>query len=89
MRHKGLNELLCAAVVNRQFRDDLLRDPAQALATGYLGHSFSLTSEEKSLVTTIKAQRLEDFAARVYDWLSPNGHGHNGNGHRDHGNGHG
>ncbi|MGQ9599546.1 MAG: hypothetical protein ACUVWZ_09025 [Anaerolineae bacterium] len=86
MKHKALNQLLCAAMVNTQFREILLRDPAQAIATGYLDHSFSLTREERELVLGIQAQQLEDFAAQVYHWISDrNGNGHhskNGNGHR-------
>jgi hypothetical protein len=82
MKHKGLNQLLCAAVVNTKFRDTLLHSPAQAIASGYLDHSFSLTPEEKNLVIGIQARQLEDFAAQVYHWISGNGNGHNGNGLR-------
>jgi hypothetical protein len=83
MKHKSLNQLLCAATVNGRFREALLRDPAGAIATGYYGHSFSLSPEEHELVIGIQAQGLEDFAAQVYHWLSGNGtgDGHNGNGH--------
>ena len=88
MQHKSLNQLLCAATVNGRFREMLLRDPAQALSTGYLDHSFSLTSEERELVTGIHAQQFEDFAAQVYHWISGNGNGHNGNGHGRNGTGH-
>ncbi len=76
MMHKGLNQLLCAATVNRRFRETLLRDPAQAVASGYLNQQFSLTPEEHRLVTSIRAQQLEDFAAQVYCWISTNGNGH-------------
>ena len=84
MNHMGLNQLLCAALVNNGFRETLLRNPAQAIATGYLDHSFALTPEERDLVIDIKAQRFEDFAAQVHIWLSGNGGGHglNGNRHR-------
>jgi hypothetical protein len=84
MKHKSLNQLLCAATVNARFREVLLRDPARALALGYLDHSFSLTAEERSLVVGIQAQRLEDFAAQVYHWISD---GRNGNGRNGKGNG--
>jgi hypothetical protein len=80
MKHEGLNQLLCAAVVNNRFRETLLRNPAQALATGYLDHNFSLTPEERDLVVDIEAQRFEDFAAQVYHWLSGNGNGNGQNG---------
>ncbi len=102
MKHKSLNQLLCAATVNVRFREALLHDPAQAIAAGYFDHTFSLTSEERDLVVGIRAERLEDFAAQVYHWISSgadargyngkihshNGHKTNGNGHNRNGNGH-
>jgi hypothetical protein len=75
-----LNQLLCAATVNSRFRDVLLRDPARALSTGYYGQSFALTSEEEALVLGIRAHRLEDFAAQVFEWLSASTHSHDGSG---------
>lgn len=79
MDHKSLNQLLCAATVNRRFCQVLLQNPSQAIATGYLGQTFSLTPEERELVTGIRAQQLEDFAAQVYCWISSSSR--NGNGH--------
>ena len=80
MKHKSLNQLLCAATVNVRFRETLLRDPAKAIAAGYFDHSFALTEEEQDLVIGIQAQRLEDFAAQVYHWISDGSNGFNGNG---------
>lgn len=80
MKHKSLNQLLCAATVNVRFRETLLRDPAKAIASGYFDHSFTLTQEEKDMVVGIQAHRLEDFAAQVYHWISDGGNGYNGNG---------
>jgi hypothetical protein len=84
MKHKGLNQLLCAATVNGRFRDTLLQNPAQAIAAGYFDHRFSLTPEEQEFVIGIRAKRLEDFAEHIYHWISGNGNGngHNGNGHK-------
>ena len=79
MPHKGLNQLLCAATVNRRFRESLLRNPALAISTGYFNHTFALTPEEQKLVTGIQAQQLEDFAAQVYCWISDNGNGQSHN----------
>jgi hypothetical protein len=75
MKHKALNQLLCAATVNNRFRDTLLRNPSLAISSGYYEHSFALTQEERDMVTGIQAQRFEDFAAQVYSWISGNGHG--------------
>jgi len=80
MKHKSLNQLLCAATVNVRFREVLLRDPAKAIASGYFDHSFALTQEERDMVVGIQAQRLEDFAAQVYHWISDGSNGFNGNG---------
>jgi hypothetical protein len=85
MKHKGLNQLVSAATVNGRFCSTLLRDPAQALAAGYFGHSFSLTPEERDLVIGIQAHRLEDFAAQIYSWMRLGGKGHDGNGHNGNG----
>lgn len=73
MKHDGLNQLLCAAVVNAGFRQALLRNPSQAIVGGYYGHTFALTAEERSMLVGIRAQHLEDFAAQVHEWLSDNG----------------
>jgi hypothetical protein len=101
MKHKSLNQLLCAATVNVRFREALLHDPAQAIAAGYFDHTFSLTTEERDLVVGIRAERLEDFAAQVYHWISggqdayghsakvPSYNGNGRNGHRTNGNGNG
>lgn len=72
MKHKSLNQLVCAAMINSRFRETLLRDPAQALASGYYEHSFALTAEERDLVLGIRAQKLEDFADQVQRWISGN-----------------
>jgi hypothetical protein len=73
VNHRGLNQLLCAAVVNERFRATLLRNPAQALEAGYLDQSFVLTPEEQALVVGIRAGALEEFAAQVHSWISGNG----------------
>ena len=75
MKHKGLNQLLCAAVVNERFCEVLLHHPLRALSSGYGGQGFSLTPEERALVIGIRAERLEDLAAGIYDWISGNSHG--------------
>ncbi|NIV36343.1 MAG: hypothetical protein GWN58_44945 [Anaerolineae bacterium] len=64
-----------------------MRDPAKAIASGYFGHSFALTQEERDLVVGIRATGLEDFAEQVHRFISGNGkapargrYGHGGNG---------
>ena len=87
---KGLSRLLSAAVVNREFCNLLLDNPAMAVATGYNGEPFDLAAEEQELIFSIHATSLTDFAKQ----LTRNGEGNgykgsnrNGNGHNGHING--
>ena len=73
MEHRGLNQMLAAAVISERFRKMLLHHPARAIAAGYADFTFSLTSEEQALVVGVRAERLEDFAAEVYRWVLTNG----------------
>jgi hypothetical protein len=60
-----LSRLFAAAVVSPDFCQTLLHDAAAALATGYMGHSFALSAAEESLVLSIEANTLADFADQV------------------------
>ena len=61
----GISRLFAAAVVNRQFREALLRDPHSALMNGYPGQVDPLTQEEKNLITSIRAGSLPELAQQV------------------------
>ena len=80
---KELSRLITAAVVNRQFCNLLLTNPAMALATGYNGEDFHLATEEQELIASIRATSLADFAKQLTKNGNGNGHhpGYNGNGH--------
>lgn len=64
-RRTGLHRLFAAAVVSGQFRETLLRKPEEALALGYLGQGFALTDQESSVIKSIRAENLTDFAQKV------------------------
>lgn len=64
-RPGGLSRLIAAAVVNQKFCSLLLHNPAAALAHGYGGEPFGLAPEEQSLVLSIRATSLADFAMQV------------------------
>jgi hypothetical protein len=70
MKHKDLNRLLCAAVVNNNFRKTLLNNPDMAIQTGYYDQRFSLTKEERDLLRDNHGQKLEDLAANIYRMVS-------------------
>lgn len=66
---ESLNRLISAAVVSPRFCRQLLSDPSAALATGYNGERFHLTSEEMRLVCSIRATSLRTFAAQLVDFV--------------------
>lgn len=61
----GLHRLFTAAIVNSQFREKLLSEPESALASGYLGQAFALTDQEKTIISSVRARDLTDFAQKV------------------------
>jgi hypothetical protein len=68
----GLNRLFAAALVNHNFREQLLNEPRAALMNGYPGQLSPLTDEEKTLVLSIRARSLADLAKQV-NWALKNG----------------
>lgn len=62
---RGLNHLLAAAVVSRQFREMLLQDPEAALQRGYLGEKFELSHEEREQLTSVRARSLADLVRTI------------------------
>ncbi len=61
----GLDSVLAAAVVNREFRSVLLQNPRAALEHGYMGEPFLLSSQEHTLLTSIHATSLTDLAQQI------------------------
>jgi len=65
VRPNDVNRLIAAAVVDRLFRNQLLTDPANALASGYYGEQFQLTPRERGRVLSIQAASLPEFARQL------------------------
>lgn len=63
--HTGLSSVFAAAVVNQNFREMLLNNPAEALKQGYLGRTFTLSQEDTSLIMSSNAKSLADLAKQV------------------------
>lgn len=59
------SRILTAAVINKRFQQKLLENPLHAIDGGFGGESFHLSSRERSLVASIKARSIEDFAAQL------------------------
>ncbi len=83
---KGLSRLLTAAVVNREFCNLLLSDPAIAVATGYNVEPFDLAADVQEMIFSIRATSLADFAEQLTK--NGNGKGYNGHNHGSNGYGH-
>lgn len=78
---KELSRLISAAVINKNFCDLLLTNPAKAISAGYNGEKFSLANEEQDLIYSIHAVSLADFAMQVVNGQNGNGNNYgNGNG---------
>jgi hypothetical protein len=74
MEHKELHRLISAAIVNQRFRCHLLENPLEAVRAGYLGQTFSLTSQECELLASIAASDFTTFSQYIHQWVSGNGH---------------
>src|SRR5688500_8568408 len=61
----GLHRLFAAAIVSDQFREKLLRESEADLANGYLGQTFALTDQEKTIIESVRANTLTDLAQKV------------------------
>jgi|WetSurMetagenome_2_1015567.scaffolds.fasta_scaffold485630_2 hypothetical protein len=67
-----VSRLIAAAVVNAEFCNLLLKDPASALEDGYQDETFSFSETEKNFIGSIQADSLSGFAAqlsRSLNWI--------------------
>lgn len=63
-----LNRLLSAAIVSNGFRNKLFTHPEVAVAQGYQGEKFNLTSDEYSWLISIEANDLVSFASQLVEY---------------------
>jgi hypothetical protein len=63
--HPEYSRILSAAVINKSFRENLLKDPAHAIAKGFNGESFQLTDDEKKRLVSLKGLSLPEFALHI------------------------
>lgn len=61
----GLRKIFAAALVSRQFCQQLLKDPIYALQNGYMGETFKITESERDLIISIQANSLSELASQV------------------------
>ena len=57
--------LIHAAVINKSFRSNLLKNPAGCIDAGYCGESFHFPFEIKNKIKQINARSLEEFSNQI------------------------
>ena len=70
-----LNRLLSAAIVSTGFCNLLITNPAIALAQGYQGEKFNLSSDEYHWLVSVQATDLAHFAAQLVEYQNTRTHG--------------
>jgi hypothetical protein len=64
MRHRALQNLVGRAIVDRDFRDQLLNGDREQVVS-----DFDLTDDEMNVISSINAHSLEAFAGELEDWI--------------------
>ena len=64
-------KMLAAAVINKQFRQQLLNNPEKAITSGFGGQQFKIGKDASQKISTIKAENLSDFAVQLTKTLTP------------------
>ena len=73
--NKELNSLIATALLDPEFCDLLLSNPAMAVEMNGEQDSFNLSAEDKTLLLSIQAVSLSDLATRIMEYYSQK---HNG-----------
>lgn len=69
MNQTDLDRLVCAGVVDEQFRALLVRDPLRTIEEGFYGEVFHLTEEERALLANIQANDFDEFVREIARWV--------------------
>jgi hypothetical protein len=60
-----LGKVLQAAVINKDFRDQLLDNPLRSIESGYFGEVFHIPTEILKSISLLKSSNLEHFTQSV------------------------
>ncbi len=63
--HSNINRLMAAAMINKGFCNLLLQNPLGAVRKGFAGESFPLSQWAQSLLISIQADNLPEFAQEL------------------------
>ena len=64
MTHENIQALIGTAIVDTEFRQQLLEDAASVIG------EFGLTPDEASAVLAVKASTLQGFASQLHNWIA-------------------
>lgn len=60
-----IGKILQAAVINSNFRNNLLSNPLRSIEAGYFGEYFHLPEELLKRISCIKSNSLENFSEEI------------------------
>lgn len=63
MSDRALNDMMCQALIDGEFRDTLLADAANVVG------KFDLDADERDILKTIRADSVTEFAQRLHTWM--------------------
>lgn len=69
MNPTDLDRLVCAGVIDQQFRALLVRDPRRAVEEGFYGEVFHLTEAERAFIANIRASDFDEFVCEIARWV--------------------
>ena len=67
-----INRLLTAAVINRTFRQRLLKNPRAAISDGYHDERFAFSASEIGAIGSIQATTLPEFSRLLSELMQIN-----------------
>lgn len=69
--HHEISRIMTAAVVNLNFRQNLLTNPLHAIENGFGDETFALEEDQEEQLANIHATSLEEFASKVIFSYNP------------------
>ena len=62
--HENIQALIGTAIVDTEFRQQLLENPASVIG------DFDLTPDEASAIIAVRASTLQGFASQLHAWIT-------------------
>lgn len=69
----GLVRAFAAAVIDKSFEHSFVKNPLEAIKSGFLGETFDISDDERKIFESMNAESLTDLAS-VVAYLRKNTH---------------